>query len=403
MLTAKGIDGKLYTLPEKLSAEMISLIKRAQPYYCPCCATELVLKAGSIKIPHFAHKSNASCDASSEPESTYHLLAKRKLFAWFTSHGYDAVLEGYIPTIKKRADILVRVDEKKYAVEFQCSTISEAVFIERTKAYQSIDIIPIWILARKNIKRIDAQEFKISAFQWLFVTGSSMYPYLWTYCPERNLFSAMKGITPFSPSTVFAEMTTAPLEKLAPVYLIPYRNESFSVTTLWRYKRKSWCLNRGKTANLHDPLFRALYANRLTAATLPIEVGIPVKGMSLIKTAAIEWQAWIYMDVLHKREIGQIVLLRAFQQAFQKRLASGLIKLRPLPLLSIGEKVNPILEYVKFLITMGYLEKTAVGSYKVKQKIAIPRTMDENEKFEISFYNEYKKMLEKESKERVQK
>ena len=126
MLTAKGIDGKLYTLPEKLSAEMISLIKRAQPYYCPCCDTELVLKAGSIKIPHFAHKSNASCDASSEPESTYHLLAKRKLFAWFTSYGYDAVLEGYIPTIKKRADILVRVDEKKYAVEFQCSTISEA-------------------------------------------------------------------------------------------------------------------------------------------------------------------------------------------------------------------------------------------------------------------------------------
>ena len=39
--------------------------------------------------------------------------------------------------------------------------------------------------------------------------------------------------------------------------------------------------------------------------------------MSLIKTAAIEWQAWIYMDVLHKREIGQIVLLRAFQQALK--------------------------------------------------------------------------------------
>ena len=80
MLTAKGIDGKLYTLPEKLSAEMISLIKRARPYYCPCCDTELVLKAGSIKIPHFAHKSNASCDASSEPESHLSFTCQTKAF-----------------------------------------------------------------------------------------------------------------------------------------------------------------------------------------------------------------------------------------------------------------------------------------------------------------------------------
>ena len=86
-------------------------------------------------------------------------------------------------------------------LNFNAQLLARQLFIERTKAYQSIDIIPIWILARKNIKRIDAQEFKISAFQWLFVTGSSIYPYLWTYCPERNLFSAIKGITPFSPST----------------------------------------------------------------------------------------------------------------------------------------------------------------------------------------------------------
>ena len=59
-------------------------------------------------------------------------------------------------------------------------------------------------------------------------------------------------------------MTTAPLKRLSPEHLIPRENESFSVIALWRYKRKSWCLHRAKVANLHDPLFRALYANRLT-------------------------------------------------------------------------------------------------------------------------------------------
>lgn len=403
MLTAKRSDGTLVTLPERLSTDMLHLIKDSQPFYCPCCESELVIKAGLIKIPHFAHKSNTTCNASSEPESDYHLLAKRKLFTWFCSHGYDAELEGYVPIIKKRADILVRSGEKKYAVEFQCSTISEVLFTERTKAYQSVGIIPIWILAAKNIKRIERQEFKISAFQWLFVTGNSDYPYLWTYCPVKNQFSALKGITPFSPSIAFVEMTTASLVHLSPKHLIPIKNENFSFVTLWRYKRKSWCLYRVKTANLHDPLFLTLYANRLTAATLPIEVGIPVKGMSLIKSAAIEWQAWLYIDVLHKRELGQIVLLRAFHQSFIKRCSSGVIQLRPLPLLSTEGNVNPVNEYVDLLRKMGYLTKTSEGSYKVTKKILVDRTLEENEKFENIFYQEYKIMLEKEKKGNVQK
>ena len=394
MLTAKGKAGDLFTLPEKVSTEMLSTIKGAQPYFCPCCERELIIKAGSIKIPHFAHKSNASCNASSEPESTYHLIAKRRLFTWFISHGYDAELEAYVPDIKKRADVLVRNGEKKYAIEFQCSTISEASFMERTVAYQSVNITPIWILAAKNINRIHGPEFKISAFLWLFVTGRRAFPYLWTYCPEQNQFSALKGITPFSPATAFAEMTTAPLELLSPQHLIPRNHMRFSFITLWRNKRKSWCLHRVKTANLHHPLFLAIYANRLTAATLPIEVGIPVRGLHLIKTSAIEWQAWLYLDVLHKRELGQIVLLRAFLQSFQKRCASGFIKLRTLPLLSLDDAVNPVHEYVNFLTKAGYLTETTAGSYKLTKKIVVPRTMDENEKLENMFYLEYKSMIE---------
>ena len=74
------------------------IIKAARPYYCPCCDSEVVVKAGFIKIPHFAHKSHASCHASSEPESPYHLLAKRKLLLGFVSHGYEAELEGIYRT-----------------------------------------------------------------------------------------------------------------------------------------------------------------------------------------------------------------------------------------------------------------------------------------------------------------
>ena len=109
---------------------------------------------------------------------------------------------------------------------------------------------------------------------------------------------------------------------------------------------------------------------RLT--TLPIEVGIPVKGMHLIKTSAIEWQAWLYLDVLHKRELGQIVLLRTFFQSFQKRLALGIIKLRPLPLLSVDERMNPVYEYVTFLTKAGYLTETTGGELQTHKKNSQP-------------------------------
>ncbi|MFD6442616.1 competence protein CoiA, partial [Peribacillus sp. NPDC060186] len=127
MLTAMNKDGTWITLPEKMTANLLTELRMSTVYYCPCCKAEMTIKAGMIKIPHFAHKNKSSCRASSEPESAYHLMGKRKLFHWFLSHHYQADLEAYLPEIGKRADILVTIGGKRYAVEFQCSVICEIV------------------------------------------------------------------------------------------------------------------------------------------------------------------------------------------------------------------------------------------------------------------------------------
>ena len=75
-------------------------------------------------------------------------------------------------------------------------------------------------------------------------------------------------------------------------------------------------------------------------------------------------------------------------------MLSGYIKLRSLPLLSKSEKVNPVQEYVAFLKNTGYLLETTPGSYKLVKKMMIPRTMDENERLEKTFYQEFKSMIE---------
>lgn len=396
MLTAIKKDGTWMTLPERISANVLAEWRKSANYYCPCCKMEMSIKAGNVRIPHFAHKNNSSCRASSEPESAYHLMGKRKLFQWFLSHGYQVDLEAYFPEIKKRADILATIGGNRYAIEFQCSVIPEVEFIERTRAYQSVGIKPIWILAAKRLKRKSMYEFSLSRFQWLFVSGSWHHPFLWMYCPETNHLSVLKNLTPFTPRTVFAEFTSASLTLLPPSRALPQNSFRFPFLPAWRYKRKDWSLHRVKTARRTDPFFEELYLHHITPATIPIEVGVPVRGMLLIETAPIEWQAWFYMDVFQEKKIGEKIFMANIIHFFKKRSKKGEIKFRPLPLLHEKPPLEyPVGQYIKLLEHMGYISKLEEGVFKVEKEFSLPFTSDQVQMMEKFFYDKHKLMLEK--------
>ncbi|MGE7761047.1 competence protein CoiA [Peribacillus sp. NPDC097895] len=395
MLTAIKKDGTWITLPEKMPANVLAKWRKSGDYYCPCCKTEMSIKAGNVRIPHFAHKSNSSCRASSEPESAYHLMGKRKLYQWFLSHDYQVDLEAYLPQIKKRADILATIGGYRFAIEFQCSVIPENEFIERTRAYQSVGIKPIWILAAKSLKRKNMHEFRLSGFQWLFVTGSCHHPFLWMYCPETDRLSVLKNLTPFSPRVVFAELTSASLKLLTPNRLTPKKSSRFPFLPLWRYKRKVWCLHRVKAARRSDPFFKGLYLHHITPATIPIEIGVPVRGMLLIETPAIEWQAWFYMDVFREKKPGEKISMDDIIRFFKKRAKNGDIKLRALPLLHEKPMVYPVGQYIQLLEEMGYILKAEEEVFKVEKRLSLPSNSDEGQMMERIFYNEHKTTIEK--------
>ncbi|MCK1992847.1 hypothetical protein GW626_05845 [Peribacillus muralis] len=394
MLTAIKQDGTWITLPEKMPPNLLIRLRRSGKYYCPCCKTEMSIKAGSVKVPHFAHKNNHSCRTSSEPESEYHLKGKRKLFQWFSSHDYQVELEAYLPEIKKRADVLATIGGNRYAIEFQCSNIPEIEFIERTKAYRSIGIKPIWILAAKCLKRKNHHEFHLSAFHWLFVTGSCQHPFLWMFCPESNQLSVLKNLTPFSPRTVFAELTTAPLKLLPPHRLSPQKCSSFPFLPAWRHKRKNWCLHIVKRARRGDPFFEGLYLHHMAPATIPVEIGLPVSGMLLIKTASIEWQGWFYMDVFGKKKTGETIYMKDIIRHFRNHAKTGKIKFRTLPLLHVKPVEYPIMQYLLLLEKMGYISKMAEGEFTVEKRMSVPSASEAGRMVERIFYHEHKWMIE---------
>lgn len=138
--------------------------------------------------------------------------------------------------------------------------------------------------------------------------------------------------------------------------------------------------------NRKDRYYAALYKNRLSAATLPLEIGLPVKGMWAIETAAVKWQGWLYMDVLHTRKKGEYVTFNQFLYAFRKRKVTGDIKLRSFALTPFVDSSLIIKEYVHLFVKLGYLVEEAKGKYYICKLIQIPQSDIEVENLEKSLY-----------------
>lgn len=67
-------------------------IERGQPYVCPGCSHQMILKAGEKRVPHFAHLPGFEC-AWGEGETLQHLTAKKTLRDSFLARGLKAGCE----------------------------------------------------------------------------------------------------------------------------------------------------------------------------------------------------------------------------------------------------------------------------------------------------------------------
>lgn len=138
MLTAIDENGQVVNLLE------IEVKELTGKYFCPSCKSELFIKNGEIKMPHFAHKSLKACDLWLENESEQHLGLKKALYQWFKKT--DKVeIEAYIPEFKQRPDLLVN---DKIAIEIQCSHLSMKRLKERTENYQVHGFTVLWLMGQ---------------------------------------------------------------------------------------------------------------------------------------------------------------------------------------------------------------------------------------------------------------
>lgn len=105
------------------------------PVICPGCGAPVFVKKGPKVMAHFAHYANADCRQFSEGETPQHLLGKQRLYDWLHAQKIPVEMEAWLPELQQRPDLLIRYQNRKIALEYQCSPLPFARLKERTDGY----------------------------------------------------------------------------------------------------------------------------------------------------------------------------------------------------------------------------------------------------------------------------
>lgn len=125
-------------------------------FNCQDCGAPMIIRSGEFVSPHFAHRpgyETRPCWYRRENESEVHRQAKRRIADALRNSDYFAGCQIDIeypidtPTGRRYIDVYMELpDGRRYAHEAQISGQSIAAFIERSQAYRSVDLNPVWWL-----------------------------------------------------------------------------------------------------------------------------------------------------------------------------------------------------------------------------------------------------------------
>ncbi len=126
--------------------------QKGQQYNCWACRQRVLLKKGSIKVPHFAHERNSLCNGwNYRPMTQWH----RAMQQYFSST--EVTMENKKTGERHIADAVVRNGRDSIVFEFQHSSISSVEVRGRTDFYLNMGYKVVWVfdLTDKFKKTID--------------------------------------------------------------------------------------------------------------------------------------------------------------------------------------------------------------------------------------------------------
>ncbi|MEA0561801.1 MULTISPECIES: competence protein CoiA [Lysinibacillus] len=301
MLIAYNNQLQLF-LPYQYTRKALQRYRRQMKFFCPQCLEPVQLKIGHSKIPHFAHLTNNKCSQLfSEGESKLHLQGKIQLYEWLKKLKYKVKLEPFLNKLSQRPDILVTMDDKHFAFEYQCSTIPHEIWDRRTEGYEKNGIQAIWLFQTPQSKDTLSGICKIKIpplLQKAFILDAEELPYLITYNAKTAHFIYWTNLLPIHGHTFIGKVQVIPIDQqLFPFYL-PKRITQAEFQQYWQlYKHACRQFAYGRLLHskkgTQDSFLRTCYELKLSLTAMPSYIGIPVKEGAAISLFTSEWQTML--------------------------------------------------------------------------------------------------------------
>lgn len=375
MLQAKMADGT-YVMLATMKRDKIELLKKQSvQFYCPVCHKRVIIKAGTKLIAHFAHQSKSNCPSNEGGEGMYHEQGKLLLYQWLTRHTIDVSLEAYIPDIQQRPDILITLNQKKIAIEYQCSRISPKTIRERTEGYKSIGITPIWIVGATHFKRYKANSFKVDHFiRQLIHQFTSINPQtIYFFDPYTSQFAILQDIFLTKNTRAIGKITISSLEDLTfPDLFQKNHLSTMELANLWKKEKRHFRLRT--VANLYGEELtwhRWLYAKGYHPEHLPSVILLPILSQHRMKLPLWNWQSKICLEVIDPLPIDHIVNTEKCRQILRKSTLNS----NDFPLITPNQ--DPIAEYLNTLASLNLLERISATAFKKKQPLQFYKNVED--------------------------
>ncbi|MDQ0207890.1 competence protein CoiA [Alkalicoccobacillus murimartini] len=391
MLTAVLEDGTKISMADKWFESELKNLRKKQQFKCPVCYSSLILKLGSKRQWHFAHVQDQSCRIPYEPESSYHLKGKLDIYHWLMNQGISAALEMYLPLIQQRPDVLCRVNGKLIAIEYQCSSLSEELYAERTKGYYRMGITPIWILGGNRLRRKQTDLYQILGFEWNAARFNPVdQAYLTYYCSESTSWGLMQQITSYSATKALAELTVKKSHSFSMKELLTPNESTSNTMKSWLKIKKNW---RYQCFHPHPSksellLKKLLYQHRIPPGQFPCEAGWFISVQHYIKTSPYVWQTLLLLQISHHLTLHQPFSLNTLEDQLTPFIMRGVITFRDHLQLDLTEMISQmVFEYIQLLVSFAIVEKLTNGDYLYLKPISLPKTVEQANEMDQSLAN----------------
>ncbi|CAD2078697.1 competence protein CoiA [Jeotgalicoccus coquinae] len=272
-------------------------------YFCPVCETPVVLKAGSIKVPHFSHHHILQCSRYLyKRESLLHLKLKHDLYLELNRY-YATAMEYYLESIEQIPDLLI---ERDLALEIQLSRISPELILSRTEGYYKLGMRVMWLLDQKEIKT-EGQYIYLNHFQLSTMTNDNIY----TVNTETLAVTAWH-----IGHTAGLNRFTYKKEQVDLNEILTYKStvEWEETYTLAKSVMKHLIQREKAKKSVLNPTLTYMYQLEMTVDTFPEFLYITSFDERYILNSPVEWKLYIYYhlsnDIFELEKFSDFIKLR---------------------------------------------------------------------------------------------